>query len=121
MKPKELVAIARSLATDQNRSLGSTRHLAAALLLRQALEDAIDDYWQTALSAMEPLSARAQLITLPFYIDPALAARVQFTWYQLSATCHHDAYDLPPPLHELESAAETVMQLVDSSATSTSS
>jgi hypothetical protein len=117
MKPKELVEIARMLSTDQNRSLGSTRHLAAALLLRQALEDAIDDFWQKELPAMESLSARAQLITLPFYIEPTLAAQVQFTWYQLSATCHHDSYDLPPPLHELESAAETVTQLVDSAPT----
>jgi hypothetical protein len=117
MNPQELVEIARILATDQNRRLGSTRYLAAALLLRQALEDAIDSFWQSTLPAMESLSARAQLITLPFYINPALAAQVQFTWYQLSATCHHDAYDLPPPLHELESAAETVMQLVGSDST----
>jgi hypothetical protein len=117
MKPQELVEIARKLATDQNRSLGSTRFLAAALLLRQALEDAIDSFWQTVLPAMKNVSARAQLITLPFYINPALAADVQFTWYQLSATCHHDAYDLPPPLHELMSAAVAVLQLVDSTST----
>jgi hypothetical protein len=105
--------MARRLANNENQKLGATRNLAAALLLRQALEDAMDELWERTVPGMKPLSTRAQLITLPFYTDPDLAAQIQFTWCQLSGACHHDSYELPPPLHEIEKAAETVERLVD--------
>lgn len=112
MNPTELVEIARDLANKEHRILGSTRNLAAALLLRQALEDALDELWDRTVPGMKPLSTHAQLVSLPFYVDPSLAARIRFTWHQLSEACHHDAYELPPPRHELDMAADTIDALV---------
>jgi hypothetical protein len=100
--------MARQLATEPNRKLGATRLLAAALLLRQALEEALDQHWSRTVPEMVNVSGRAQLISLPFYVDPQLAGAVNFAWCRLSAVCHHDAYELPPSLDELERLADIV-------------
>jgi hypothetical protein len=91
--------------------MGMTNDFSAALLLRQALERALDQFWLAKMPAMEALSWRVQLIALPFYagVDGRnLAETVEYTWYRLSEFCHHDAYELPPPKHEIERAAITI-------------
>jgi hypothetical protein len=108
MSSTTLTAMARQLAAEPNRKLGATRLLAAALLLRQALENALDGYWSRTVPEMVNVSGRAQLISLPFYVDPQLAGAVNFAWCRLSALCHHDAYELPPSLDELERLADIV-------------
>jgi hypothetical protein len=64
----ELTETARALAATHDRSLGSTRLFAAALLLRQALEEAIDQVWAEVAPGMEAVTMRAQLIALPFFL-----------------------------------------------------
>lgn len=108
MSTPTLSTMARQLAAEPNRKLGATRLLAAALLLRQALEDAIDQHWARTVPAMAKVSGRAQLISLPFYVDPRLAGQVAYAWCRLSTVCHHDAYELPPSLEELERLADIV-------------
>ncbi len=107
-----LTAMARQLATEPNRRLGATRLVAAALLLRQALEDVLDQHWTRTVPEMVEVSGRAQLISLPFYIDPQLAGEVNFAWCRLSSVCHHDAYELPPSVDELERLADIVDSFV---------
>lgn len=111
MNPDALTTTARQLAAEPNRRLGATRLLAAALLLRQALEDALDQHWSRTVPEMRDVSGRAQLISLPFYLDPRLAGDVNFAWCRLSAACHHDAYELPPSPEELEHLADIVDKL----------
>lgn len=115
MTPGEVVAVTEELLAAPERRLGTTRFIAAALLLRQALEAALDSFWTTTVPGMEQVSTRAQLVSLPFYLpDQALAGAVALAWYRLSAVCHHHAYDLPPPVEELRDLAATVAQLVRS-------
>lgn len=108
MSPITLTDMARQLATEPNRRLGASRLLASALLLRQALEDALDRHWSRTVPEMVNVSGRAQLISLPFYVDPQLAGAVNYAWSRLSAVCHHDAYELPPSLDELARLADIV-------------
>jgi len=115
MTPEELLATTLDLLADTNRRLGASRQLAAALLVRQALEDALEAFWQRTMPGLEGTSGRAQLITLPFYLDATVAGRVAYAWYRLSGWCHHDAYELPPHADELKSVAEIVGDLIQAS------
>jgi hypothetical protein len=109
----DLVAMAEALMRKAPLSLGGTRYVATALLLRQALEETLDTWWAfKGTPDMARVSARAQLIALPFYLDEELAASVTYAWYRLSDWCHHDAYELVPDPSELAAVAETVGRLV---------
>jgi hypothetical protein len=73
------------------------------LLLRQALESALDDFWQRTVPGLEQCSGRVQLLSLPFYLeDKNQAAVVSRTWYRLSTICHYDAFELPPAPGEVD-------------------
>lgn len=110
MNPVALLAAARLMAGSTDRKLGSHRLIAASILLRQSMEDGLDDHWgRVGLPALADCSARAQLITLPFYLEPEVLARdVVYCWHRLSATVHHDVYDLPPTIGEFDHMAEIV-------------
>ena len=96
MTPTELLALARSVVTEAPRAVGADRTIAAALLTRQALEVAMNDWWALKLPAMADTKDRAQQITLRFYAEPATADDAIWAWTRLSAICHHHAYAMPP-------------------------
>ena len=76
---------------------------AAALLARQALEDALDRLWAAVSPAMEQAGRRTQLICLSLFLeDEALIADVRAVWSSLSRACHHHHYELAPTAPELE-------------------
>jgi hypothetical protein len=107
--------MARAASEESDRKLGGSPRLAAALLLRQALEAALDAFWSKTVPGMneKEVSSRAELISLPFYLEGGdLASRVRYTWYRLSTFCHHDAYELPPPKYELAECAATIQDLI---------
>lgn len=113
MGPAELLVLARSVAGDAPRAVGANRTIAAALLIRQALEAALDDWWRQVLPAMAETRDRAQQITLPFYLlDPRLAGDVTWAWSRLSGICHHLAYNLPPTIPEIDSLIDVVARLL---------
>ncbi len=98
----ELLDAARRLAVIVDRRLGCSARVAAALLLRQEIEGLLGEYWARVAPGLDACSMRAQLAALPFYLEPAeLAGRVALAWHQLSALCHHDAYELAPLPSEL--------------------
>jgi hypothetical protein len=75
---------------------------AAALLGRQALEMAVDEYWAVRRIPLEPLPTRQQMICLREYLDDAdLAGGVHHAWNALSNACHQHPYELPPTAGEL--------------------
>jgi hypothetical protein len=76
---------------------------AAALLGRQALEMAVDDYWHERKLALDSCPTRAQLICLREYLaDNDLAGRLHHTWNVLSRACHQHPYELAPTAGELK-------------------
>lgn len=86
---------------------------AAALLARQALEDALDKVWHGSAAGMRGCSTTAQLVSLPFYLaDRELARRVRQCWAALSNACHAHPYELSPTVSELEGWLDVVDDLV---------
>ena len=84
-----------------------------AVLVRGALEDALDELWDATEPACKDASGRAQLLLLPHYLtdDPDLVADVREAWSGLSRACHHHAYELPPTSAELRGWWVTVDRL----------
>ena len=75
---------------------------AAALLGRQALEMAVDEYWVARRIPLDSCGTRQQLICLREYLDDDdLAGRVHHAWNALSQACHHHPYELAPTAGEL--------------------
>lgn len=111
------MALACRLLEGPDRDLGADATLAAALLTRQGLEAALTRWWQAVLPAMVEATGRDQLVSLPFYLDDAaLAGEVTWAWNRLSRLCHHTAYELPPPDHELRHLLDTVTRFARTTA-----
>lgn len=60
----------------------------SALLTRQALETALDDFWRQLAPEVEHASRHSQLLCLGSYLgEPPLAAGVAHVWSALSNAC----------------------------------
>ncbi len=103
-----LVEHARSVLSD-HRVPGWPR--ATAVLLRQALEAAIDEVWRATAPAMVDTSWRSKLVALVGYIPEDLALETNSLWSTLSGACHVHEYDLAPTTAELQGLLETTRQI----------
>ena len=110
--PNQLVNIARSMMRVPRPDLIGTWPRAVAILGRQALEIALDQFWVRTAPGVEAASRRAQLICLPAYTDTEPAMRVRHAWHGLSGACHYHAYDLPPVESELNGWLDDVEALI---------
>lgn len=109
----EVLTAARNLMERTDPATAGLWPRATALLARQALEAALDDFWRVRAPGMEHCSARAQLLCLPYYLgDEELAERVSYAWAGLSRACHQHPYELSPTSSELLGWLGTVEQLV---------
>ena len=98
----ELLGMARQLLDRASPDTAGLWPRAAALLGRQALEMAVDDFWVARRIPLESCPTRQQLICLREYLDDAdLAGRVHHAWNALSRACHQHPYELAPTLGEL--------------------
>ena len=99
---EDLLDHARRLITGPDGPIGVWPR-AAALLARQALEDALDRLWADCCPGMKQTSRRTQLFCLGlFVVDEDLIADVRAVWSSLSRACHHHHYELAPTAAELE-------------------
>jgi hypothetical protein len=99
----ELLTAARAMVDRPRPSTTSLWSRAAALLGRQALEAALDDYWRSKHSGIEAASMRTQLLCLASLLgDAKLAGRVSHGWSALTRACHQHPYELAPTALELE-------------------
>lgn len=62
--PTNLLALASQFLEGHQDTLSPSWARAVAFLTRQALEDALDELWQSRHLEMGPVSARAQLLCL---------------------------------------------------------
>ena len=112
MQAPELLSQARALLGLASPATRGLWPRAAALLARQALEGALDDYWQARrLPIGREVSRRAQFICLREYArahEKELAARLHHAWTALSQACHHHGYELAPTAGELQGWMEVV-------------
>ncbi len=109
--PRELLSDARALTAARGVAVGVWPR-AAALLARQALEGALDGFWQRRDLGLDDTSTHAQLLCLPTYLGAAPAREASWTWWSLTRACHHHPYELPPTSAELELLFATVDQLL---------
>ena len=103
MTPADLLAAARDLL--EHPALGSVGGWprAVALLTRQALEKALDEFWAAspARAGLAACSNKTQLTCLPAYLQPAIARQINYVWAALSSACHYHPYNLAPTAAEL--------------------
>lgn len=99
----ELLDMAQQLLERRDAKTAGLWPRAAALLARQALETALDDFWKTKkLEFATHCGRRQQLICLHEYMDPEKAGEIAHAWSALSRACHHHPYELAPTVGELE-------------------
>lgn len=97
----DLLGHARALVTDVAPGTNAVWSRAAALLGRMALEESVRAHVATLDGALPEASMRAQLLCLPYCVDPAVAARASTAWAGLSRACHAHPYELAPTAAEL--------------------
>jgi len=124
MQHADVVTAARNLMERIDPATAGLWPRATALLARQALEAALDDFWKVRAPGMEQCSMRAQLLCLPYYLQAPkpsspqdfseghLAERVSYAWAGLSGACHQHPYELPPTSAELLGWLGTVEEFV---------
>lgn len=103
MNSAELLAAAREVLADKPAATASGWPRMVALLTRQALEEALSEFWEArpATAGLSRCTRKAQLTCLPFYLDARAARQAAYTWAALSEACHYHAYDLAPTASEL--------------------
>ncbi len=116
MTPADLLAAARDLLERPAVASVGGWPRAVALLTRQALEKALEAFWQTspATTRLGDCTMKTQLACLPTYLEPHLAREVGYVWVALSSACHYHPYDLAPTAGELRRWIEAVATLLAS-------
>ncbi|WP_217130834.1 hypothetical protein [Streptomyces sp. AC558_RSS880] len=87
------------------------RARAAAVLLRMALEQALDAYWQRVTPRMTRVG-KHRMLCLEWYAGRDTARRCRTTWAALSAACHYRTYELPPTPAEIHARLGEVTALL---------
>jgi hypothetical protein len=110
--PAALVAAARAVLDRADALPGSAWSRATALLARQALEEALADFWRRVAPGAEDGTFTAKLLCLRGYVPAEVATDAHQVWAALSDACHHHAYDLAPTAGELHRWVERTAELV---------
>ena len=100
-RPEALLDTAESLLAGALRMPAGLRARAAALLVRQALEQALDAFWTRRAPDVRRCRTRTQIQCLAAWLDPEPVAAAATAWNRLSEACHHHPYDLAPSPAEL--------------------
>lgn len=117
LTPAQLLDVARQLCASPAWSAQPWTTRAVALLVRQALEMWLADYWDATAPGVAGASRKAQLLLLNARLPEDAAAEAYATWSQLSHACHHRVFDLEPStgqaLHWIAQAERTAAALRD--------
>ncbi len=111
MTSEESLDLAYEVQRPGSSLQGGLQARATALLLRQALQRAVEEAWRKA--GYEPVrSMRAQLLCLRGMVDEATAEEATDLWGQLSVICHHHPYALAPTSDEVDAIRARVHKTV---------
>ena len=115
---RQLIKVARDLVQRPDPATAGIWPRAGALLARQALESALDEFWRQHAPGVERCSMRAQLLCLPSSLQgdktDGLAERTAYAWIRLSRACHQHVYELAPTAAELVAWINIVDEFVAS-------
>jgi hypothetical protein len=116
MTPAELMAAARAVLGDPSPVASGGWPRMVALLTRQALEQAISEFWASGpgTAGLRRCTRRTQFACLPFYLDPSTAREAEYVWAALSEACHYHAYELAPTAGELTGWLDATARLIES-------
>ena len=104
-----VLQLARDLLSRVDPSTAGLWPRAAALLIRQALEEAVDRYWAERQLPLDSLPTHAQLVCLRVMTpNAAIPGQLHEAWGGLSRACHHHPYELAPTAGELAAWIEIV-------------
>ncbi len=114
MTPADLLNAAREVLERPALARVGGWPRAVALLTRQAIEKALDEFWEAspATAGMHDCTMKTQLTCLPTYLEPRLAREVGYVWAALSSACHYHPYDLAPTAAELDGWIKAVATLI---------
>ncbi|WP_052583683.1 hypothetical protein [Saccharomonospora iraqiensis] len=87
---------------------------AAAILARQALEDAVEARCRAAGAELGGHNQRSRLIVLRMLVGGPVSDSAATAWAGLSRACHHHAYELAPTVGEVAQLIEHVAAVVTS-------
>lgn len=110
--PRHLSEAARSVLEGRLAAAGGCWPRAAALLARQALEEAIRSLWTGRYAGAEVCRFRHQLLCAGAVLGDELAKDAHHTWAALSQACHVHAYELSPVAAELRGWIDVVDRVV---------
>lgn len=96
-----LLATAEALLDGALHVAPGLRSRAAALLARQALEQALHEFWDARSPDVHRCRVRTQIQCLAAFLDPEPVAAAATAWNRLSEACHHHPYDVAPSPAEL--------------------
>lgn len=81
---------------------------AAAVMARQSIEYAMQDFWALRAPGVNPASARVRLLCLrEYFSDEELARSAAYAFHALSRLCHHHPCELAPTERDLRPLLET--------------
>lgn len=83
----------------------------AAFVARQAVEALVDERLKVVGAECPAASMRSRLAILKSLDDHERTAQLEFAWNQLSACCHHHAYELAPTVNEMRALCGKVLTL----------
>jgi len=113
MSASEALQAARSLVAGGRLGTDVMWARSAALVTRQALEEALYEKLHSQYGVGRSAKFSTQLILLREVSDnPELAAEVAWTWSALSSATHIQGYALPPTHGELQRWLGTVERFV---------
>jgi hypothetical protein len=112
MTPLELLDAAGKLMLKPPASMQECWPRSCAGLIRVALEQGLEGFYQGTAPSLVGRARRHQLIALPQFLDPASAREVAAVWNGLSRAMHHHVYELPPTLAELREWHASVAHLL---------
>jgi cytochrome c5 len=112
---RAVLELARDLLSRADPSTAGLWPRAAALLTRQALEEAVDAYWAARQLPLGSLPTQTQLVCMRMMTaDGTLPAQLHEVWGALSRACHHHPYELAPTVGELGGWIQLVAEFADS-------
>lgn len=112
----EILDHARDVLVGKHRFPARNAPRAAALLARQALEQAVLDLCSERGAELACATMRSRLIALRGLAGDTIADLANIAWSGLSGCCHHHAYELGPTVGEVSHLIDRVAQLMPTTA-----
>lgn len=111
MTPREQLDAADALLAGRSDRMWRCWQRACAALIRTALEQVIDHYWQRQAPSVARATTRTQLLVLPVLAGEEAAATARSAWSGLCRAVHHHTYELAPTAAELRGWHRDVTRL----------